>query len=343
GPSITLTLPDTSHYNTNYMLLLKDKLGNVTKPDGTGTSAYSAAAVKNGSNGWWCSEPAEKSFSAGSKIDGNNLEVELNGVDFAVSEIAVTATGVTGISGKVKFKDTDGDYKDVNCNYSNGTITITGGKYLSYDGSIKFTLTGGEGLAVPTSIKLNGSVEITTIGTLSFFAGFNRFRFGETDATELRTANTQEAPVRLTRNISVGDFFAAMDSPAYAESDNRVAFSVGKNMDAVVEGKKQEETVTVQEEFGYNNVVSDAENLPLQNLSWHAPDGPILEDAGQEEEALALNLSPEFNSSNQVLSASDAGNPQEESHGWNPALVVSLLSLLALGLVALCVRKRPVR
>ncbi len=344
GTSITLTLPDTSHYNTNYMLLLKDKLGNVTKPDGTGTSAYSAAAVKNGSNGWWCSEPATKSFSAGSKIDGNNLEVELNGVDFAVSKIAVTATGVTGISGgKVKFKDTDGSYKEIDCSYNGGTITISGGKYLSYDGSIKFTLTGGEGLAVPTSIKLNGSVEITTIGTLSFFAGYNRFKFGGMDRTEPKAEKTQEAPVRLTRNISVGDFFAAMDSPAYAESDNRVAFSVGKNMDAVVEGKKQKETVTVQEEFGYNNVASDAENLPLQNLSWHAPDGPILEDAGQEEEALALNLSPEFNSSNQVLSASDAGNPQEESHGWNPALVVSLLAMLALGLVALCVRKRPVR
>ncbi len=344
GNSIEVTLPDTDRYDTNFVLLLKDKVGNVTQPTSGDYAAAALADTMTSNTKWWSSIPASPSFTASSAVvNGNNLEISLSGVNFPVNTIQVTATAVGGVNGNVTFKHSGGGNYNANVsNSSNGTVTLNT-SYISFDGTITFTLTGGEGLAVPTSIKLNDSVEITTIGSLSFFAGYNRFKFGGMDRTEPKAEKTQEVPVRLTRNISVGDFFAAMDSPAYAESDNRVAFSVGKNMDAVVEGKKQEETVTVQEEFGYNNVVSDAENLPLQNLSWHAPDGPILEDAGQKEEAIALNLSPEFNSSNQVLSASDAGNPQEESHGWNPALVVSLLSLLALGLVALCVRKRPVR
>lgn len=343
GNSIEVTLPDTDRYDTNFVLLLKDKVGNVTQPTSGDYAAAALADTMTSDTKWWSSIPATPSFTASSTVNGNNLEINLSGVNFPVKNIQVTAAAVGGVNGNVTFKHSGGgNYNATVSSSSNGTVTLNT-SYISFNGTITFALTGGEGLGTATEIKLNDSVTWSVGSNPSFFAGFNRFRFGETGATELRTANTQEAPVRLTRNISVGDFFAAMDSPAYAESDNRVAFSVGKKMDAVVEGKKQEETVTVQEEFGYNNVASDAENLPLQNLSWHAPDGPILEDAGQEEEAIALNLNPEFNSSNQVLSASDAGNPQEESHGWNPALVVSLLSLLALGLVALCVRKRPVR
>lgn len=343
GNSIEVTLPDTDRYDTNFVLLLKDKVGNVTQPTSGDYAAAALADTMTSDTKWWSSIPASPSFTASSTVNGNDLTINLSGVYFPVKKIQVTAAAAGGLNGNVTFKHSgEGNYNATVSSSSNGTVTLNT-SYISFDGTITFTLTGGEGLGTATEIKLNDSVTWSVGGNPSFFAGFNRFRFGETDATEIRAANTQEAQVRLTRNISVGDFFAAMDSPAYAESDNRVAFSVGKNMDAVVEGKKQEETVTVQEEFGYNNVASDAENLPLQNLSWHAPDGPILEDAGQEEEALALNLSPEFNSSNQVLSASDAGNPQEESHGWNPALVVSLLAMLALGLVALCVRKRPVR
>ena len=345
GNSITLTLPATSHYNTNYMLLLKDKLGNVTKADGTGTSAYASAAVTNGSNGWWCSEPATKSFAAKSKIDGNNLEVELTGVDFAVSKIAVTATGITGISGKVKFMDyKTNEYKDIDGSYSGGTITISD-KYLSYNGIIKFTLTGDTNLALPTAIKLNDSVEVTTIGSLSLFAGYRKFSL-ISDAADTKPARPDPVVQGLTRNITVGDLFTALASaPDYAEIESPVSFTIGKNMETisvepVAEPLAVEKAVTNEVDSGYIIGDTEGDNLPPQNLAWKAPDGPVIEESGLENQAVSLNSPVETGSSSQVFSASDTVT--SDAGTLNPALILSLLAILTLGALAVFVRRKTV-
>ncbi|MBP5358660.1 MAG: hypothetical protein J6Y69_05680 [Treponema sp.] len=340
---ITLSLPETEYFNTNYMLLLKDKVGNITQASGSGNTAYSAAALKNGDNGWWCSIPASPSFSAKCNITGDgstSMAVTLTGVKVPVSKIEVDATGINDLSGKLTFTDWDGTTKEIDATFADKVITISGGPYLSKDGKITFTLTG-TGIALPSCIKLNGddSLKVTSGFAPSVFAGFRRFGMPDRYLIEDESDTTPGPVLPTERNISVQQsFVSVMNAPAYITEDKQVNFNIGKNMGIVEESRIAPDTVTVGEDVGYNSEAYDTDNLPLQNHAWKAPDGPIF-----EEEDLALNMVPGSDASGQLFSATDAGGVKDEQkQGLDPALILALLSLCGLGLAAVFIRRRTV-
>lgn len=357
GTSITITLPDTNHYNTNFMLLLKDSVGNVTKADNSG-SYESSAAVKTGSDGsktgFWSSIPLSPSFSASYHIadDKKSMDITLSGVDFPVSSIKVTAAGISALKdNKCNLKERrngeTNEYSPTGTNYNNGTGTISlGDKYLSYDKTISFTFTG-ENIEAPTEIKINDTYTAGTLASFSLISGFGRFsrrpiRIIDDDEDIVEGPELVQQPVR---NPTFADYFGRGLQPLQdiAKEDAPVAFNVGKNMLAVEESVREmpvEKAVTIDLEDGYIAEDLDAENQVVQNLAWKAPDGPVLEENEVEGQELALNMASESSASGKMLSARDAAGVQEEKEGWNPALILALVSMLALGIVALFVRKR---
>lgn len=357
GISITITLPDTNHYNTNFMLLLKDNVGNVTKADDSG-SYESSAAVKTGSDGsktgFWSSIPLSPSFSASYQIadDKKSVDITLSGVDFPVSSIKVTAAGISALrDNKCNMKERrngeTNEYSPTGTNYNNGTGTISlGDKYLSYDKTISFTFTG-ENIEAPTEIKINDTYTAGTLASFSLISGFGRFsrrpiRIIDDNEDIVEGPELVQQPVR---NPTFADYFGRGLQPLQdiAKEDAPVAFNVGKNMLAVEESVREmpvEKAVTIDLEDGYIAEDLDAENQVVQNLAWKAPDGPVLEENEVEGQELALNMASESSASGKVLSARDAAGVQEEKEGWNPALILALVSMLALGIVALFVRKR---
>lgn len=357
GASVTITLPDTNHYNTNFMLLLKDNVGNVTKADNSG-SYESSAAVKTGSGdsktGFWSSIPLSPSFSASYHIadDKKSVDITLSGVDFPVSSIKVTAAGISALKdNKCNMKERrngeTNEYSPSGTSYNNGTGTISlGDKYLSYDKTISFTFTG-ENIEAPTEIKINDTYTAGTLAAFSLISGFSRFSRGpiriiDGDEELVEGPELVQQPVR---NPTFADYFGKGLQPLqdFAEEDAPVAFNVGKNMLAVEESVGEmpvEKAVTMDLEDGYIAEDLDAENTVVQNLAWKAPDGPVLGNDEVEGQELALNMASESSTSGQTLSARDAAGVQEEKEGWNPALILALVSMLALGIVALFVRKR---
>ncbi|MBO4319791.1 MAG: hypothetical protein J5857_04905, partial [Treponema sp.] len=71
-----------------------------------------------------------------------------------------------------------------------------------------------------------------------------------------------------------------------------------------------------------------------------APDGPVIEESGLENQAVSLNSPVETGSSSQVFSASDTVT--SDAGTLNPALILSLLAILTLGALAVFVRRKTV-
>ena len=181
-------------------------------------------------------------------------------------------------------------------------------------------------------------------------SGFGRFsrrpiRIVDDDEDIVEGPELVQQPVR---NPTFADYFGKGMQPLLQleGEDAPVAFNVGQNMQAVEESVGEmpvEKAVTIDLEDGYIAEDDAIENQVVQNLAWKAPDGPVLEENEVEGQELALNMASESSASGKMLSARDAGGVQEEKKGWDPALILALVSMLTLGIVALFVRKRTVR
>ena len=114
------------------------------------------------------------------------------------------------------------------------------------------------------------------------------------------------------------------------------------------ETKKIGENVTIEENLGYTDEASAAEDLPLSvDHSWHAPNGTVDEvpvmEAGEQLDVLIAQTQQKFSfgSPNKVLTATDAPASQTEGNlSRNLALMIALLSLCASALCVLLFRRR---
>lgn len=335
--SITVALPDTAHYNTNFMLLLKDKIGNITQAS---SGSYESAAIKNGSHGWWASVPASPSFSASYKNNGTSLVIKISGANFPVKKITVSGAGnVTGLNGNCKFKSPSGTY-DANGTYNSGSgsISFNDNGYLSDDGSIEFTLNGSE-LQNPTAIKINDAVTPSSFMAFSMMSGFRRFSRADSE-THGDMAGPELAPVAV-RNVDFADYFGTSVQPLQEFAGEPISFNIGKNM--VETQGIGEKPVIFDADLGYIDEASAAQIQDTESLAWKAPNGPVAEEENLENQSLAFNYAPEFDSVEKVLSGTDVyGSQVQASGGRWVALVLALISLGALGFLAVFLRKRKV-
>ena len=333
--SITVALPDTAHYNTNFMLLLKDKIGNITQAS---SGSYESAAIKNGSHGWWASVPASPSFSASYKNNGTSLVIKISGANFPVKKITVTGAGnVTGLNGNCKFKSPSGTY-DANGTYNSGSISFNDNGYLSDDGSIEFTLNGSE-LQNPTAIKINDAVTPSSFMAFSMMSGFRRFSRADSE-THGDMTGPELAPVAV-RNVDFADYFGTSVQPLQEFAGEPISFNIGKNM--VETQDIGEKPVIFGADLGYIDEASAAQIQDTESLAWKAPNGPVAGEENLENQSLAFNYAPEFDSVEKVLSGTDVYGSQVQAAGgrW-VALVLALISLGALGFLAVFLRKRKV-
>ncbi|MBP5444180.1 MAG: hypothetical protein J6Y60_13160 [Treponema sp.] len=333
--SITVALPDTAHYNTNFMLLLKDKIGNITQAS---SGSYESAAIKNGSHGWWATVAGTQTFTAKYKNNGTSLEIKISGANFPVKKITVTGAGnVSGLNGNCKFKSPSGTY-DANGTYNSGSISFNDNGYLSYDGSIEFTLNGSE-LQNPTAIKINDAVTPSSFVSFSMMSGFRRFSRADSE-THGDMAGPELAPVAV-RNVDFADYFGTSVQPLQEFAGEPISFNIGKNM-AETQGIG-EKPVIFDADLGYIDEASAAQIQDTESLAWKAPNGPVAEEENLENQSLAFNYAPEFDSVEKVLSGTDVyGSQVQASGGRWVALVLALISLGALGFLAVFLRKRKV-
>ena len=357
---LTLDIPEFTTVNNNMILLLEDNLGNVTQKTASGEYAntYHDAVVKVGDAGWSLTENIS-TIAATYSISGNSMTVTISGARTAISKIEVTAANVTsGAAAKFKYIKTGmvetGDYT------ATGAATVSGGKatytpvscttnrVISYDGSITFTLSGGSSPSAPTSIKLNGTIEIpaASIVSANTFSGFIRHSL---PAIESLVDNSGRSGVirrsyGAERAVDLATYFNALSSaPEEKAEDTKIAFNIGRNMENGGIAEKTEKVVTTAENVGYMDEASIAEELPVQNHAWRAPDGFVSEETeAAGNQLLAQNAVVEFSSPNKVLTATDAALEDESGKNYEKwlALALSLLSVCALGLVVTLGRGR---
>ena len=360
--SLVIAMPEINTPGINMILLLKDKVGNVTEKDATDN--YKASILSVGGAGWWVRENVSNP-SATYSTSGNDVTVNISGVLTAVSKIVVTtnADSTNTITGSAaNFKYAAGTYEATSAaSVSGGVATFTSKSLndwgntprsaaISYDGTISLTITGATAAPGLTKIEVykGGTVvaTITSILSANTFSGFIRHNL---PAIESLVDNSGRSGVirrsyGAERAVDLATYFNALSSAREEKAeDTKIAFNIGRNMENGGIAEKTEKVVTTAEEGGYMDEASIAEKLPVQNHAWRAPDGFVSEETeAAGNQLLAQNAVVEFSSPNKVLTATDAALEDESGKNYEKwlALALSLLSVCALGLVVTLGRGR---
>ncbi len=362
---LTLDIPPITDVKTSMILLLEDNLGNVTQKNATGDYAntYHDAVIMFGTGGWCLTEDTS-ALAATYKINGNSMTVTISGARMAVSKIEVTAANITsGAAATLKYVKSDGTTGDYTGTGAATVTTVSDEKLatytasktyvISYDGSITFTLNFSTApTAAPTSIKLNGTTAIPTanITAATSLSGFIRHSLPGLE-TVVGGSGSSVSRRRFVENKteSLADYFTALGHASLdTERVDQIAFNIGRKMENGGETKKIGENVTIEENLGYTDEASAAEDLPLSvDHSWHAPNGTVDEvpvmEAGEQLDVLIAQTQQKFSfgSPNKVLTATDAPASQTEGNlSRNLALMIALLSLCASALCVLLFRRR---
>ncbi len=351
GSPIEFELPEVTSPKTNLILLLEDNVGNVTVDDAT--NHYKNATIEK-DGGWWMQLGSLSDITATYSVieSGAKMEITLSNVAVPIKSIEATAAGATGGDGKAKFdyKKDDGtiDYAEVltATGITNGAKYTDSTGYLPHAGTVKFVL-AGSGLTAPTSIKINGTeLAAASISPATSLSGFIRHNL---PAIESLVDNSGRSGVirrsyGTERAVDLATYFNALSSaPEEKAEDTKIAFNIGRNMENGGIAEKTEKVVTTAEEGGYMDEASIAEELPVQNHAWRAPDGFVSEETeAAGNQLLAQNAVVEFSSPNKVLTATDAALEDESGKNYEKwlALALSLLSVCALGLVVTLGRGR---
>ncbi|MEE3313268.1 MAG: hypothetical protein VZR56_03805 [Treponema sp.] len=353
--SLVIAMPEINTPGINMILLLKDKVGNVTEKDATDN--YKASILSVGGAGWWVRENVSNP-SATYSTSGNDVTVNISGVLTAVSKIVVTtnADSTNTITGSAaNFKYAAGTYEATSAaSVSGGVATFTSKSLndwgntprsaaISYDGTISLTITGATAAPGLTKIEVykGGTVvaTITSILSANTFSGF--IRHGLPAIESLVDNSGRSGGIRRSygaeRAVDLATYFNALSSaPEEKAEDTKIAFNIGRNMENGGIAEKTEKVVTTAEEGGYMDEASISEVLPVQNHAWRAPDGFVSEETeAAGNQLLAQNAVVEFSSPNKVLTATDAALEDESGKNYEKwlALALSLLSVCALGLV----------
>ena len=362
---LTLDIPLITDVSTSMILLLEDNLGNVTQKNASGDYAntYHDAVVRFGTGGWCLTEDTS-ALAATYKINGNSMTVTISGARMAVSKIEVTAANITsGEAATLKYVKNDGTTADYTGTGAATVTTVSDEKLatytasktyvISYDGSITFKLNfSAAPTAAPTSIKLNGTTAIPTanITAATSLSGFIRHSLPGLE-TVVGGSGSSVSRRRFVENKteSLEDYFTALGHASLdTERVDQIAFNIGRKMENGGETKKIGENVTIEENLGYTDEASAAEDLPLSvDHSWHAPNGTVDEvpvmEAGEQLDVLIAQTQQKFSfgSPNKVLTATDAPASQTEGNlSRNLALMIALLSLCASALCVLLFRRR---
>ena len=365
--NLVIAMPEINTPGINMIMLLKDKVGNVTKKDATDN--YKAALVSVGGSGWWVRENVSNA-AATYKASGNTVTVKISNVLTAVSKIVVTTDAaetntITATAANAKATDNveytatktptiDGKVATFVSESKKNWQNIQMTSFISADGSISLTITGSAAAPVPTKIEVyKGETVVATIDSITAATSLSGFIRHSLPGLETVVGGSGSSVSRRrfveNKTESLADYFTALGHASLdTERVDQIAFNIGRKMENGGETKKIGENVTIEENLGYTDEASAAEDLPLSvDHSWHAPNGTVDEvpvmEAGEQLDVLIAQTQQKFSfgSPNKVLTATDAPASQTEGNlSRNLALMIALLSLCASALCVLLFRRR---